>query len=123
MTHPIKEITSIYGGLAYPEIRDFDITKHLDNGIYDIDLLIPWNDTYAGHAKRIAGIIHKILKGTDFKIKMWYYQQHPYVGILYDGNHRLRAYQYLKKDIAVIFRIEPDGADADNIFYNCGDEI
>ena len=98
--HDINKITKMYGGIAYKEISDELIKTILDNKQYDTDLRTDtWISTDEGHAKRIAGIINQILQGTVFNIEMFYRQLDPYNGVIYDGNHRLRAYQYLKKDI------------------------
>ena len=125
MTHPIEQITFMYGGLAYPEVSDSLISKVLANGTYDVDLFVAWHDTDLDHARRIAGIVHAILNGIEFEIEMWYHPQYPYVGNVHDGNHRLRAYQYLNKEIPLIFRIELDGSSEhdDDLCSRCGDPI
>lgn len=94
--HDIDKITKMYGGIAYEEISDKLIEEMLINKKYDTDLKSDtWVSTNEGHARRIAGIIHQIWQGTIFTIEMFYHALAPYCGVLYDGNYRLRAYQYL----------------------------
>ena len=102
-THPISKVTFMYGGIAYPDITDEMIRKCINNKTYDTDLM---SQVRGGDAERIAGIACSILQGVKFTIEMWYFGSFPYVGNLYDGNHRLRAHQYLGKDIRVVFSIE-----------------
>lgn len=107
MKHSINKITDMYGGIAYEDEASNElITIQLINRTYDTNLMEPWIDDSEGHARRIAGIIVAILQGSEFEINMWYRPSHPYVGNLYDGNHRLRAYQFLNKDISVKFSEE-----------------
>ena len=106
--HYVNKITKMYGAIAYEEITDKLIKTILDNKQYDTDLKSDtWIGTDEGHAKRIAGIINQILQGTVFTIEMFWHPRAPYSGIIYDGNHRLRAYQYLKKDIPCHLIEEP----------------
>lgn len=98
MEYDIDLITEHYGGIAYEqEVSDEMIEQSIKNKRYDTNLYIPGHS----HADRIAGMVIKILIGASFPIEVWYRSIDPYIWTIYDGNHRLRAYQYLKKDMPI----------------------
>lgn len=71
-----------------------------DPSTLEIDLNKQWKDnSKQAHAQRIASIIIKIKQGIEFEsiqIELSTYNRNR--NKINDGNHRIRAYQFLKKE-------------------------
>ena len=94
----------------YDYIKDEEISKELESDLSDIDLGSRWESEswHSGdnknkiHTRRIAKLVQSLLKNEPLKpISFWISEDsylHDCYNFIEDGNHRLRALQYLKYD-------------------------
>ncbi len=92
----------------YDYITDQDITNELNNDLSSVDLSKGWeseshhsgNNTNNIHTKRIAKLVLSLKNNEALKpISFWISEesyQHDCYNFIEDGNHRIRALQYLK---------------------------
>jgi hypothetical protein len=98
----------LFDNFIYDYITDNDISIELENDISDVDLSKGWesitshskNNESNIHTKRIAKIVEGLLNNKPLiPISFWISEiayQYDCYNFIEDGNHRLRALQYLK---------------------------
>jgi hypothetical protein len=91
-----------FGKFEYDHITDDLIDFYLKNHTTNlVNLNIPWEKEKASsdyHAQRIAAIILKTNDGAEFApIDMELSRYNRNWNMVNDGNHRIRAYQFMKK--------------------------
>jgi len=88
-------------GTKFSEIFVTDklIKKYLDKEDFiDVSDGKSLNNTREHHAQRVASLIHLItMKNMQLAMRVWKDDSNTYH--VFDGCHRIRAYQYLERDI------------------------
>lgn len=101
---------------VYDYIKDSDIDEFLETDLSDIDITKDWSSVKTGekfkfetaysdknkHIKRIAKLVNEIINGEYITPVLMYFDDRSYMydikNYIEDGNHRIRALQYLKYD-------------------------
>lgn len=98
--------------IYYDYITDDLISKYINTDLSDVNLEKGWQNSLGEyrhahdislndyHAMRIAKLAQEIKNGTPIKpISLWFDERaymHDAPNFIEDGNHRIRAFQYLK---------------------------
>lgn len=97
---------------VYDYIKDEDISKALKEDLSNIDISKDWTNSISGfenaytnkesHTKRIAKIVQSLLNKEELTPISMFFDDRAYSmdckNYIEDGNHRIRALQYLKYD-------------------------
>lgn len=101
---------------VYDYIKDSDIDKNLDDDLSNIDISKDWTSIKPDekfnfetafsdkkkHIKRVAKLVNEIRNGEKLTPVLMYFDDRSYMydikNYIEDGNHRIRALQYLKYD-------------------------
>lgn len=105
-----KYVLCLTNYYIYDYVTDDMIANELKNDLSNVDVSRDWtnyNDGYEHsgtdknkHAKRIAKLVQELKQNKPLKPVSMYFDERSYIHDIYnyieDGNHRIRALQYLK---------------------------